>query len=59
MKNKPPKIAAWLLPHLTKHENKSSIIGDAEEDYKDIRKQKGIIIEGQLIRKKERKQVGV
>ena len=44
MKNKPPKIAAWFLSHLTKHENKYSIIGDAEEDYKDVRKQKGIII---------------
>jgi putative ABC transport system permease protein len=43
-KNKPPKIATWLLANLTKEENKHSIVGDAEEDYKDIRKQKGIII---------------
>jgi putative ABC transport system permease protein len=44
MKNKPPKIATWFLAHLTKVENKFSIIGDAEEDYKDVRQKKGKII---------------
>jgi len=41
MCNRPPKIATWFLARLTKSENKQSIIGDAEEDYKDNHEQKG------------------
>jgi len=44
MNNKPPQIATWLLSHLTQEENKHSIIGDVEEEYKDIRLEKGTLI---------------
>ena len=41
---KTPKIALWFLAHVTRQENKFSITGDAEEDYKDIRQNNGFII---------------
>jgi len=44
MKNKPPKFAQRFLSRFTIRENKHSIIGDAEEDYKDVRIEKGVLI---------------
>ena len=44
MKDKPPKPASWLLKLLSSRENKLSLIGDFEEEYKDICLEKGYVI---------------
>ncbi|MGD8539303.1 MAG: hypothetical protein PVI66_11360, partial [Candidatus Aminicenantes bacterium] len=41
-KRRPPKIAAWILRHLAYQDDEISILGDAEEDYTDIRAQNGV-----------------
>lgn len=41
MKNKPPKIAKRFLQYLLLNENKQTVIGDFEEIYQEIRKEKG------------------
>jgi putative ABC transport system permease protein len=35
--NRPPRIILWLFQHLVESEDASSLIGDFEEDYKDLR----------------------
>jgi hypothetical protein len=42
IKNKLPKIAAWLLTLFSTNENKFSMIGDIEEDYEDVQRKKRI-----------------
>ena len=44
MKNKPTKIATWFLSYLSSRENELPLIGDVEEDYKDIKREKGLFI---------------
>ncbi len=38
---KPPRVAVWLLRHLSDPENALSLIGDVEEDYFDVCAQRG------------------
>ena len=40
----PPKIAVWFLNLISIRENKNSLVGDVEEEYEEIRLEKGTII---------------
>ena len=42
-KNKPPKLAAWILSHIIDPDEESSLQGDFEEEYTDVALHKGKI----------------